>query len=451
MIVFCTTCKGRAQHLEQTLPANLKDNRDYAGCKFLLLDYNSTDHLTDYLHNSCRAEIERGRLVIYSYKQPGPFRMAHAKNLAHRLGILEGGDILVNLDADNLTGPGFASYIESRFAETTEETFLWSKMVQGVLPKGISGRIVVTSRQFLNAGGYDERYETWGPDDKDFQTRLRRMGYAPRQISHEHLKAVLHNNKMRFKEYPEAQTLMGSDQFHGEIYESEMTVVNFGRFGEGIVFRNFDFSAPIQLGPLPTRIFGIGMHKTATTSLHKAMKLLGIDSAHWKTAHWAKAIWEEMLTAGRSNTLERNYALSDLPIPLLYKELDSAYPGSKFILTVRSETAWIESVQKHWSHQHNQFRGAWDTDPFTHRVHKLLYGQRNFDAELFLTRYRQHNREVVEYFRERQSDLLIMDMDAGAGWQELCGFLGRPLPRGPYPRAYATESGQYIREILDVI
>ena len=37
--------------------------------------------------------------------------MAHAKNMAHRLGIIEGADILCNLDADNFTGPGFASYI----------------------------------------------------------------------------------------------------------------------------------------------------------------------------------------------------------------------------------------------------------------------------------------------------------------------------------------------------
>ena len=33
MIVFCTTCKGRAQHLEQTLPQNLADNAHYEHCK----------------------------------------------------------------------------------------------------------------------------------------------------------------------------------------------------------------------------------------------------------------------------------------------------------------------------------------------------------------------------------------------------------------------------------
>lgn len=450
MIVFCTTCKGRVQHIEQTLPANLKD-AESSDCKFLVLDYNSTDYLCDYL-TSFRDEIEKGKLVVYSFKQPGPFKMAHAKNMAHRLGILEGGDILCNLDADNLTGPGFAEYIAKRFTEATDEIFLWAKMIQGKLAKGISGRIVVSARAFLNAGGYDERYSTWGPDDKDFQTRLRRMGYQACQIPPDFLLAVLHNNRMRFKEYPEAQTLMGEEQFHQEIYESENTVVNWGRFGEGIVFRNLDFSRPITLGPLPTRIFGIGMHKTATTSLNKALKLLGVNSAHWKTAHWAKAIWEEMSASGRSSTLERSYALCDLPIPLLYRELDSAYPGSKFILTIRDEQTWIESVKKHWSPRHNPFRRQWDTDPFTHRVHKLLYGQKNFDAEIFLARYRKHNAEVVKYFadRERENDLLVMDMDAGAGWPELCGFLNVPVPAIPYPKAFATGMADE-RALLDIL
>ena len=49
LIVFCTTCKGRAQHIEQTLPKNLADNARYLNCKFVVLDYNSPDHLQEYL------------------------------------------------------------------------------------------------------------------------------------------------------------------------------------------------------------------------------------------------------------------------------------------------------------------------------------------------------------------------------------------------------------------
>ena len=33
--------------------------------------------------------------------------------------------------------------------------------------------------------------------------------------------------------------------------------------------------------PLRPRIFGLGLNKTATTSLHRALELLGFRSLHW--------------------------------------------------------------------------------------------------------------------------------------------------------------------------
>jgi hypothetical protein len=145
-----------------------------------------------------------------------------------------------------------------------------------------------------------------------------------------------------------------------------------------------------------------------------------------------------MRSGFRSLTVEKHYALVDLPIPLLFKELDQAYPGSKFILTVRSEGKWIRSVRSHWDPERNRFRTAWNTDPFTHRIHKELYGQKGFDEAVFLERYRRHSREVLDYFAYRPADLLVMNMDAGAGWPELCGFLGKPVPGIPYPVEFET-------------
>jgi Sulfotransferase domain/N-terminal domain of galactosyltransferase len=437
-IVFCTTCKGRTQHIERTLPKNLADNQNYPNCKFLVLDYASQDNLLGYLLLNHRKQMQSGRLVVYSHTETGPFKMAHAKNMAHRLGILEGADILVNLDADNFTEAGFAEYIAKEFEQG--EIFMWTRVIQGEgdrLPKGSSGRIVVSSHAFLKAGGYDEKYATWGPDDKDFNARLRRFGIPAVEIDRQYINVILHTDRMRFREYPEVATITNEEQI--EVFEADNTVVNWGNVGCGTVLRNLDFQNPIELAPVPTRIFGIGMHKTGTTSLHAALKILGYDSAHWEDAHWAKRIWLEMSNEGRSRTLEKHYALSDLPITLLYEELDVAYPGSKFILTTRSEQGWLASVEAHWKREHNQFRGAWDRDPFTHKVHKLLYGQKGFNAELFLARFRQHNAEVLEYFKGR--DLLVMNIDR-AGWPELCGALGKPIPPVPYPKRFQTKGAR---------
>ena len=383
------------------------------------------------------ADIERGRLVVYSLRGKPVFEMAHAKNVAHRCGMLEGGDILVNLDADNYTGPGFAEYVERQFAEAnSRRMFLWSRMIRdGANRRGISGRIAVTRQAFLTVGGYDEKFNTWGPDDKDFNARLQAAAYEPQEIDPKFLFAVLHNNKMRFREYPHARKI----EYKESSEPAAEPIANFGNFGCATVWRNFG-EARIELGKLPTRIFGIGMHKTATTSLHTALEMLGFDSAHWKTAHWAKAIWKEMQIGPQSQTVNRHHALSDLPVPLLYEELDRGYPGSKFILTTRDEDKWIESGRKHWNPEFNRFRRAWDSDPFTHQVHRLVYGQKGFNEELFRARYRRHNAEVLAYFADRPGDLLVMPMDEGAGWNELCLFLYCPIPQEPYPAKFVTKA-----------
>lgn len=437
-IIFCTTCKGRAQHVERTLPKNLADNADYERLKVVLLDYASPDNLLPYLRSNHAADIASGRLVVYSFSEPGPFRMAHAKNMAHRLAIIEGADILVNLDADNFTQPGFASWIAQQFAEGCE--FLWSnaKSVCGRARQGLAGRIAVSRNLFLKTGGYDERYLEWAPEDEDFKMRIRRLGHEGRPVPEEFLYVIPHGDGLRFREYPHAKPTPEREAAALKaIRTADTTIVNYGAIGCGTVYKNFGAEPALHIGPLPTRVFGIGMHKTGTTSLDAALQHLGFDSAHWRGPWWAKRIWEEMAATGRSLTLEQHYALSDLPFTMLYAQLDKTYPGSKFILTLRDEERWIRSMRNHWSPV-NPWRNTWDDDCFTHRAHLLLYGRKAFDAEIMLARYRRHNAEVLDYFRNRPGDLLTMDMDAGAGWAELCAFLWCRVPNAPYPRAFVT-------------
>jgi len=364
--------------------------------------------------------------------------MAHAKNMAHRCAMLEGGDILVNVDADNYAGRGFDEWLVRQF-QGSSDIFAWPRMVkegEGRLPKGISGRIGVSRTSFLLAGGYDEKYTTHSPDDKDFDARLRRLGIDRREIPPHFLQAILHNDKMRFKDYPHALTAAVGEE---SAISPDATVVNGGNIGCGKVWRNFG-PEPIEIKPLPCRIFGIGLHKTGTTSLHHAFQILGFKSAHWQTAPWAKTVWREATQNGKSAALEKFYCACDLPIALVYQQLDRAYPGSKFVLTVRDEWSWLTSVRKHWMPEFNQFRYLWDEDVFTHRLHNMLYGRKDFYPTTMLERYRRHNAEVIEYFKGREQDLLVMDMEKGRhGWRELCGFLGLTVPNEPYPHMLKTK------------
>lgn len=432
-----TTVKGRTAHLAQTLPKNLMGNPK---SRFIILDYGGQDaELTRML----RPYAHFAQVSVYQYRTDGPFRMAHAKNMAHRLGILEGADVLVNVDADNYLHNGFEDFVASVFkggdanAERSglhnARPFLWAGVVRGKGRKlrGVSGRIAVTPAAFLKAGGYDEKFVHWGHDDTDFNQRLQFLGYEPVEIPLSFLECIPHGDGLRFRDYPEAQP---DDQTADQPPPPPRSgIANYGNVGGGTVYRRD--GSKIELAPIPTRIFGIGMHKTATTSLHAALQMLGFESSHWPSGGWARKVYDEMCGTGLSPTLEGSYAASDLPISILYEELDRAYPGSKFILTLRDEVDWLRSVRDHFTDK-NPHRWEWNVYPFSNRMHKAVYGRKDFEAVTFLQRYRRHNAEVIEYFRNRPKDLLVMQEPHD--WPALCRFLGRPVPSVEYPRKFVT-------------
>ena len=434
-IEFLTTCKNRTQHLKLTLPDNLANNPQ---AQFIVLNYGTEDDLVGYLEASHSNEIKAGRLVLYSHYENLRFRMSHAKNMAHRLGLMHGADILVNLDADNRTNTGFAGYIERQFTRHGRNIFLSARMKKG-MPRGINGRIVLTKEQFLTSGGYDElRFDGgWSSEDKHLNLRLRALGYQDVVIPDCYLDAVRHPDRMRYREWPEIEGHAGELDIRANNIGD--LVVNNGWVGCGRVYRNFDFDTPIEIGPVSEprpRVFGIGWHKTGTTSLSRALEIIGYSSWHWskldelRPAQAAKRIWNEAKGGGRSPTLERRDALTDFPIPFLFKQLDEAYPGSKFILTVRSDRDWLHSVVRHFSALWNPNRADWSLDPFTDRAHQIAYGRTEFEADIFLQRYRRHNAEVMAYFKGRRDDLLVMSEQT---WFPLCRFLDRPIPNVPYP------------------
>ncbi len=115
-------------------------------------------------------------------------------------------------------------------------------------------------------------------------------------------------------------------------------------------------------------------------------------------------------------------AVQDNPWPLLYQELDQLYPGSKFILTVRDANEWYGSVLNHFN-----------TTPS--HMQELIYGY-SYPADHkteFLTIYRRHNLKVSQYFADRPSDFLTLDITQDPTWNQLCSFLERPVPLMPFP------------------
>ncbi|MFM6205924.1 sulfotransferase family protein, partial [Planktothrix sp.] len=158
------------------------------------------------------------------------------------------------------------------------------------------------------------------------------------------------------------------------------------------------------------KVFGIGLSKTGTTSLTLAMKVLG-----YKTKHY-------LLNCDVDLTIENHDFVSDMPIQTRYKEYDKEYPGSKFILTVRNKESWLKSCSKH-------FRGyVTDKNSLRYKYRIEQTGIDRYDEEVFSKKYDQHIENAKEYFKNREADLLIIDICAGDGWDKLCEFLGKDVP-----------------------
>ena len=185
---------------------------------------------------------------------------------------------------------------------------------------------------------------------------------------------------------------------------------------------------------MKSKVFCIGFHKTGTTTLEVALKKLGYrvtGSFGTKDPDIASKV-HDMAYA----MVERFDAFEDNPWPILYKELDARFPGSKFILTRRPAEAWIRSQVKDFATTETPMR-------------RWIYGENAGcpagNEDTYIERYERHNREVLEYFSDRPGDLLVMDIPADAGWEKLCAFLGHDVPDKPFPHANKASLSRKIK------
>ena len=167
-ISICTTCMDRLEDLKCTLPKNIDDNKDYPNVEFLVLDYNSSDGLADWLLKDMIGYIRSGILTCYRTEEPKCYDMAHSRNMAFKLAS---GEIVNNVDADNYTNEGFADIL-NKMAGICPEKAVFAKG-----KRMMHGRIGFYKSEFLSIGGYDEDLIGYGFDDHNLVYRAMALGY----------------------------------------------------------------------------------------------------------------------------------------------------------------------------------------------------------------------------------------------------------------------------------
>jgi hypothetical protein len=181
---------------------------------------------------------------------------------------------------------------------------------------------------------------------------------------------------------------------------------------------------------LRAKVFCIGFHKTGTKSLGRALRHLGYDVAGTMGTRDA-SVADTVLDRARARSAQFD-AFQDNPWPLLFREMDAMWPGSRFVLTVRDLDGWLRSVVNYF--------GA-ESSPMREWIYGPGHGSPLGREAIYRARHERHLREVRAHFAGRERDLLVMDLPRGDGWPQLCAFLGEPVPDLPFPFVNAAARG----------
>jgi glycosyltransferase involved in cell wall biosynthesis len=180
-ITFVTTCRGRLDHLRETLPTLVRQ----PDAAVVVVDYSCPDASGDWVEANF-PQVE----VVRSAGNPR-FELARARNLgAARVR----SPWVCFIDVDTRVGPAFGARLKPLLAPgyfycadpRTPDTW---------------GTTVCSVEDFLDIGGYDEVIQGWGKDDEDFYARLVMAGVRYSGFPGDTIEAVKHSDTERVAHY----------------------------------------------------------------------------------------------------------------------------------------------------------------------------------------------------------------------------------------------------------
>lgn len=189
------------------------------------------------------------------------------------------------------------------------------------------------------------------------------------------------------------------------------------------------------------KVFCIGFYKTGTTTLYEALRMLGFRTVNGdKPGSYPGA--DDGVTLLRQiesgdyqlPTFDLFDAFTDNPYFTLWREIYAQFPAAKYILSVRDEERWLRSCVKFYANRRVRPMRVWMFGPHANPARD------DASRKVWLETYRAHNDAVRTHFSgARASQFLEIDLEKHASWDELCAFLGRPVPGIPFPHANATQ------------
>lgn len=178
---FVVTCKGRLQHLSQSLPKLAAQ----ANSECVLVDYDCPEHCGDW----AAAHVPSVRVV--RVRDAPFFSAAHARNLGVRAIsapwiCFTDADMLMQADFSAQVAPQLRPGLFYRPAPMTYD--MW-------------GTFICPREDFFRAGGYDEVMQGWGGEDDDLYYRFTALGLKQGFFSGTALEAIRHGDEDRTRHH----------------------------------------------------------------------------------------------------------------------------------------------------------------------------------------------------------------------------------------------------------
>jgi effector-binding domain-containing protein len=190
------------------------------------------------------------------------------------------------------------------------------------------------------------------------------------------------------------------------------------------------------------KIFIISLHKTGTTSVSHFLEKLGYLVTGPDTHLFEKALNSDFVEINKF--LEKYDVFQDDPWYLIYPYLDEKFKNAKFIFLKRDINEWINSVQKFYKE-----------DQFNNKVRLLFYGKANTIKYkgLYLKKYKEHNKSVKEYFKDRKNFIEI-DVSKDDDAYRLQLFLKKEIKFNKFPKKNARPTSKkdfYKKKIINFL
>ncbi|MCP4142728.1 MAG: sulfotransferase [Chloroflexi bacterium] len=180
-----------------------------------------------------------------------------------------------------------------------------------------------------------------------------------------------------------------------------------------------------------TKVFCLGFQKTGTTSVDWVLQDMGYQVA--KAYKQIDGKFSRMLEKKDLSEIKRISelfdAFQDIPWFLYYKEFDRWYTESKFILTTRESKSWWNSFLRYFRTEY-------------YPLFEYVYGFENpiGNKEALVKRFEQHNDAVLEYFKNRPDDLLVLEVGEENALEKVSHFLGKETSYKKMPHKNAVLS-----------